>query len=399
VFFFVLTIGYSLEPRSGCAFRNFMGPKIPCYTGGTTARQLTNQSVFSKSTKRADVSCIFSFFHRREVFSCQREDMATPAKVRFCSLCNASKLWHDDSHDICFKCRGKDHQCDTCEDCPNMGTLASHMWSEFVQASPAPKRYVSSNEFEAFQQRMEQAMRANNDLLQKLTQISTQPQAGASCSAALGSGPQAGDHQDPQCDIDIDRDSGDDFSSEVSTGNFKRRSRSVLEYSSPMSFPVVHPEDSVSNHGSAEASSHGMAPDSDYQEVITELINTLSIDDALIRESAEADITSTRVSSKRAKIYLPLAQSHKDIIDSIWDRDNSTVNVFKHSVTERYHITEKDFEKYCKVGSLDKILSHALRRSGVTTSSNKGKSDSLPKLPNPDSAKLEAKAWRIERQS
>ena len=123
----------------------------------------------------------------------------------------------------------------------------------------------------------------------------------------------------------------------------------------------------------------------------------MSIDDAIVIESVEADITSSRTTGKKPKIYLPLARAHKDIIDRILDRDKSSISVFKQSVTERYFLTEKDFDKYCKVGSLDKILSHALRRVGVMTS--KSKNDPVPKLPNPENAKLEAKAWRIERQS
>jgi hypothetical protein len=281
------------------------------------------------------------------------------------------------------------------------------MWDDFVQGVPASKRYVTSSEFESFQRKMEETLlKSNRELIQQLSGTllkSTQSHAGATSSAnnESESRARAGSRVDSAEILDIEADSGD-FDDEVSlcSGNFKRRRVPVH---SDDGFGAdegsdVKPEDSVSNVGSSDGARQSSTVDSDYQEVISELISTLDLSEAVVKGSVAADIQSSRVKDSKSKIMLPLAQSHKDIIDRVWQRDATSVSVFTQSVTQRYHITEKDFESYCKVGAVDKILVHALRRNGVQTATGKSKSD-VPKLPAGDNSKLEARAWRIERQS
>ena len=162
----------------------------------------------------------------------------------------------------------------------------------------------------------------------------------------------------------------------------------------------IRPQDSVSNVGSEEGAEVSSALDSDYHEVISELISVLGINSAQSEAAAEADILSSRVRDKKSKVYLPLAQTHRNLIDKVWQNDTASISVFKQSVTERYHITEDDFDKYCRVGSLDKILAHALRKNGVTSGTSKSKTgETSLKIPIADNAKLESRAWRIERES
>ena len=110
----------------------------------------------------------------------------------------------------------------------------------------------------------------------------------------------------------------------------------------------------------------------DYHEILSKIISMLDIHKAVAEKKVQADIMSSGVLEKAPKIILPLADSHKEIINRVWE-DNSSLAVFKQSLTERYHIIESDFENFCKMGSLENILSHALHRSGVPTTSAKGK--------------------------
>ena len=127
----------------------------------------------------------------------------------------------------------------------------------------------------------------------------------------------------------------------------------------------------------------------DYHEILSKMISTLDIHKAVVEKKVQADVTSSRVLEKAPKIMLLLADSQKKIINRVWEKDNSSLAVFKQSLTERYYIIESDFEKFCKMGSLDKIFSHTLRCSGVPTASAKGKMEAIP---NTGSSKLEQKA-------
>ena len=329
--------------------------------------------------------------------------MATPLtpssqshdKVRLCSQCHASKLWQDDAHEICFKCRGKQHNSDTCDECKLMGEISAKMWSEFVSGK-APKRYVTANEFESFQKKMEEMLQANAEMLQRFAaaNVPAQPHVGAvgNSTSNRDSRPQVGAISNP---VTEDEPMVIETNSEVSF--CIRDSRQYHEGE----VDEVRPTDSVSNTGSAERNEHydTSTLDSDYQEVISELISVLGINDAVTEDSAHADIISSRVREKKSKVYLPLAQAHREIIDRVWENDTANISVFKQSVAERYHVTESDFDKYCKVGTLDKILAHALRKNGVTAGTAKSKADSSLKIPNADNAKVESRAWRIEREA
>ena len=99
----------------------------------------------------------------------------------------------------------------------------------------------------------------------------------------------------------------------------------------------------------------------DYHEILSKMISTLDIHKAVVEKKVQADVTSSRVLEKAPKIMLLLADSQKKIINRVWEKDNSSLAVFKQSLTERYYIIESDFEKFCKMGSLDKIFSHTLR--------------------------------------
>ena len=138
---------------------------------------------------------------------------------------------------------------------------------------------------------------------------------------------------------------------------------------------------------------------SDYVDIHTRMIASLDIQKAVLEKRAHADITSSRVQERAPKVLLPLADCHKEIISKVWERDSSSFAVFKQSLTGRCHLVEQDFESYCKMGSLDKILVHTLRRDGVPTTSVKGKSELMPKLPSSDSTRLEQRAWKIETRA
>jgi hypothetical protein len=270
---------------------------------------------------------------------------------------------------------------------------------------PVREEFVTTSDFEAFQNKVSLMLEANQKFLQQCLGGSG-PQAGGSKEQANGhtQGSKAGPSKSVACDSEdvLEVDPESDGESIVSSWDHKRvqrdRSRDhTYEREESADREVsVGPFDSVSQAGSREGDVESRL-NSDYQVVISKLISSLDIQDAQLEQAASADIISSRVKDKKGKVMLPLAQAHRDIIDKVWEKDNGSLATFKQSVTERYHIVEKDFEGYCKMGSLDKILAHALRRNGVT-GQTKGKSDSIPKIPGAENARLEAKAWRIERQ-
>ena len=284
-----------------------------------------------------------------------------------------------------------------------MGPESSARWADFVAQKP---RYVSYNDFETFQNRIESMMKDNADFLRQMASSrlsETQAASQAEKPAAVRSGgrePRAGvtevdmiTVQDDEDDLEEENDA-----SRVSSWNFKRRR---VEDSDE-----IGPNDSVSQAGCSgsvpvelDGNSSVSRSNSDYVDVLTKMIASLDIQKAVLEKRAHADITSSRVQERAPKVLLPLADSHKEIISKVWERDSSSLAVFKQSLTERYHLVEQDFESFCKMGSLDKILVHALRRGGVPTTTVKGKSEPMPKLPSSDSTRLEQRAWKIERQS
>ena len=91
----------------------------------------------------------------------------------------------------------------------------------------------------------------------------------------------------------------------------------------------VRPQDSVSNVGSEEGAEASSTLDSDYHEVISELVSVLGINNAQSEAAAEADILLSRVWDKKSKVYLPLSQTHRNLIGKVWQNDTASINIFK----------------------------------------------------------------------
>lgn len=160
----------------------------------------------------------------------------------------------------------------------------------------------------------------------------------------------------------------------------------------------VDAEDSVSQTGSDKTVTEGKVDES-YVDLVADMVKFLKIEGADIGEAEQADILSSRVKDKKVKVSLPLAKSHKNVLDRIWEKPISNMSTFRQSVTERYHVAEEDTEQYLKISAHDKLLSHALRRQGVPFKAPKKKSEPIPELPNKLHKKVEARAWAIERQA
>ena len=283
-----------------------------------------------------------------------------------------------------------------------MGPESSARWADFIAQKP---RYVSYNDFETFQNRIESMMKDNAEFLRQMASSrlpETQAVSHAEKTTAVRSGgrePRAGVSEVEMITVQDDEDDleEDNAASGVSSWNFKRRRVKETD--------DIGPNDSVSQAGCSgsvpvefDSSSSVTRSNSDYVDILTKMFASLDIQKAVL----DADITSSRVQERAPKVLLPLADCHKEIISKVWERDSSSLAVFKAILdrTLRHcHLVEQDFECYCKMGSLDKILVHALRRDGVPTTSVKGKSEPMSKLPSSDSTRLEQRAWKIEHQS
>ena len=62
-----------------------------------------------------------------------------------CEKCKVSKLWRDDTHSACFKCRGGPFH--SCQHCATMGPQALTKWHEFVTDKTKPPPPPSTDQF------------------------------------------------------------------------------------------------------------------------------------------------------------------------------------------------------------------------------------------------------------
>jgi hypothetical protein len=131
-----------------------------------------------------------------------------------------------------------------------------------------------------------------------------------------------------------------------------------------------------------------------YVQVITEIIAALDIEDAVKVPKSKSRIVSSRCKDQRAQALLPFDEHHIDTIDKVWGRDVASMRVYKKSTKDRYHLAEKDFDKYLRVSSVkDEYLVQELEKAGIKVHSR------YPKLQDKNLAQLESKVGRIETQS
>ena len=131
--------------------------------------------------------------------------------------------------------------------------------------------------------------------------------------------------QDDEDDLEEDNNA-----SRVSSWNFKRRR---VEESDE-----IGPNDSVSQAGCSgsvpvefDSNSSVIRSNPDYVDILTRMIASLDIQKAVLEKRAHAVITLSRVQERAPKVLLPLADSHKEIISKVWERDSSSLAVFKQS--------------------------------------------------------------------
>ncbi len=370
----------------------------------------------------------------------------------FCGRCNKTRLWPDDPHPNCFKCRGISHP--ACEDCTKMGGPSSAKWAEYLRdhssqnsdivntlaVQDQSQKYVSMDQFNSL-------LEAVHTLKESVDKLSTpskrehvvgSPGDGTSHTArgkayqTFGVGPvtqphksnvslfggaheaaliskergnlesnrgvkrshdmEEGEVEDEELQLHPSRDEEfDDDSSAAGHSSWDHKRRSDRDDS-------LGPDDSVSQVGS-ESKKIEEKVDQTYLEVVTEMVQFLSIKGADTKQAEHADIMSSRVKDKAAKVALPMAQSHKNIVQDVWSQPSSKWSTYRKSLTGRYQIAEADSEDFLKVSGHDKLLVHALRREGVKFKPSKKKSEPVPQLPDKTQGQLESKAWRMEKQA
>ena len=131
-----------------------------------------------------------------------------------------------------------------------------------------------------------------------------------------------------------------------------------------------------------------------YVDLITEIIDTLEISDAVKTKRKQSRISSSRCKDKGPQALLPIDEHHREVIDRVWNKDASAVSLYKKATRDRYKLKEEDFERYLRVGAVrDEYLVHELERSGVKVQ-NKN-----PRLKSKELAAIDSKAFHIETQS
>ena len=153
-------------------------------------------------------------------------------KHRNCTVCCHSKLWNDDSHNVCFRCRTREHDSDACDLCKTMGPYSASKWQDFVNPpNTKPSKYVSMKDFEVFQTKIESMFKSNADMIQQWVMQKPTEWGQASTSVpraeernevrSHGRQPRAGVEPDFEV-LNVDEDDLDESATGVSSWNFKR---------------------------------------------------------------------------------------------------------------------------------------------------------------------------------
>ncbi len=57
-----------------------------------------------------------------------------------------------------------------------------------------------------------------------------------------------------------------------------------------------------------------------YDTAVKDTVTAISIKGAVDEEAEEPEISATRFQSKRARMSLPLAKNHKQVINQVWEK-------------------------------------------------------------------------------
>ena len=355
----------------------------------------------------------------------EKTTQVLPPGAQLCPKCNFHFLYDDDSHGECMRCRGPDHSCSLCSEmgrkslervtdwlsrsCKssnnnNNSNVATKGVSHTSNRQQLPQeRPVSFSDLKEFGDSLKSFVA---DMLKDRSTPSSQgyvqvqnpgilaPREGPSTANKTSSGSNPSRvtqasytelslHPSPDTDED---DDDDEVRSVRSTWDYKRAND-----------PDVEDDDDIgsvapSEQEEGEQISHNQSEH--YVSMISELIETLEIDDAIRTSKSKSKITSSRCKDEKPKALLPLDENHKQIIDKIWEKNPSEIPGNKRSTKERYKMVDQDFDKYLTASRVkDEYLVQELEKSGIKVLVKH------PKIPSKPLQSVDAKVGKIENQS
>ena len=348
-----------------------------------------------------------------------------PPGAQWCPKCKCHFLYDDDSHLECMRCRGPDHSCSLCSE---MGKKSLERVKDWLSrscksnsnnngatnkgVSQAPRQHTSQERMVSFSDLKEFGDSIKSFVADILKDRSATNSQGATSvhgtgilqptygpSSANQSGMEANSGRVAQAsfsELSIHPNPGEEFDDEDDDDDDVRSVRSTWDYKRTEGPDVEDDEDvgsiAPSEKEEGEQVTHNQSEH--YINLMSELIETLEIDDAVRTSKVRSKITSSRCKDERPKALLPFDENHKQIIDNIWKGNPGEILVSKKSTKGRYKMVDQDFQKYlCPSTVKDDYLVQELEKSGLKVLVK------YPKIPNKQLASMDSKVGKIEVSS
>ena len=355
-----------------------------------------------------------------DVSRVEKSAPSLPPGAQLCPKCKYHFLYDDDSHGECMRCRGPDHSCSLCSE---MGKKSLERVRDWLSRSKSNNNNITTNRGVSQtptipQERMVSFsdLKEFGDSLKSFVadmfkdRVATTSQGASTVhgilapthgpSSVMQSSKEAHSkdrvatsgyselsiHPNPDEELDDEEDDDDDERSVRSTWDYKR-----------VGGPDVDEDDEIGSIAPSEKEEGEQLvfnQSEQYVNLMTELIETLEIDEAVRTSKVKSKITSSRCQDEKPKALLPFDDNHRQIIDNIWKVNPGDISISKKSTRGRYKMVEQDFDKYlCPSKVKDDYLVQELEKSGLKVLVKQ------PKIPNKLLSTIDGKVGKIENQS